>query len=46
MVPHMKHHRGDLYLEPERDTHQLLTLFQQPHLDMLAKFINLYVWSL
>ena len=46
MVLHVNHHRGELYLEPELDTHKLLTLFQQPYLDMLAKFIDLYVWSL
>ena len=37
------HHKAELFLEPELDVGQLLTLLEQFHLNILQKFSNLYV---
>ena len=39
----LEHHRGELFLEPELDANQLLTLLEQLHLNILGRFRNLYV---
>ena len=39
----LQNHGGELFLEPELDTNQLLTLLEQLHLGFVAKFRNLYV---
>ena len=39
----LENHGGKLFLEPELDTNQLLTLLEQLHLGFVAKFRNLYV---
>ena len=39
----LEHHRGELFLEPELDANQLLTLLEQFHLNILGRFRNLYV---
>ena len=39
----LENHGGELFLEPELDTNQLLTLLEQLHLGFVAKFRNLYV---
>ena len=40
----LEHHKAELFLEPERDVGQLLTLLEQFHLNILQKFSNLYVY--
>ena len=39
----LENHGGKLFLEPELDTNQLLTLLEQLLLGFVAKFRNLYV---
>ena len=39
----LENHRGELFLEPELDTNQLLTSSEQLHLGFVAKYRNLYV---
>ena len=40
----LEHHKAELFLEPELDVGQLLTLLEQFHLNILGKFSNLYVY--